>query len=161
MMAWHECCEREWNGKREKEKRSGGWCVEWWKGMAKQECGGNGLCVNNGHSTIDVWNVFWCITNQSTMCSLKRGACVVFNHICGLLPEHQLAACHPHILKKERGRDSHAVASCQGISVVVLKSIVFSFKKDGSLLTGKTECGHFESPIFQEGFHGLASEILI
>ena len=44
------------------------------KGMAKQECGGNGLCINNGHSTIDAWNVFWCITNQSTMCSLKRGA---------------------------------------------------------------------------------------
>ena len=33
----------------------------------------NGLCINNGHSTIDGWNVFWCITNQSTMCSLKRG----------------------------------------------------------------------------------------
>ena len=38
-----------------------------------QECGGNGLCINNGHSTIDAWNVFWCITNQSTMCSLKMG----------------------------------------------------------------------------------------
>ena len=41
--------------------------------MAKQECGGNGLCVNNGHSTIDVWNVFWSITNQSTMLIEKGG----------------------------------------------------------------------------------------
>ena len=40
--------------------------------MAKQECGGNGLCINNGHSTIDGWNVFWCITNQSAMCSLNQ-----------------------------------------------------------------------------------------
>ena len=34
---------------------------------------------------------------------------------CGLLPEYQLAACQPHSLKRERGGDYCAMASCQGV----------------------------------------------
>ena len=47
-------------------------------------------CASTMGTTIDGWNVFWCITNQSTMCSLKRGRDWVERVWCGLDVVHSV-----------------------------------------------------------------------